>query len=319
MVDKRHYRLRNLDFRDFWDICSHFQRTHQEFTGISYTVEGKAGLILAGEWDVAVVLKKLAASRDEIRKIAARFYRTEEDFDFDRTDTQLVYLPDKFQGLESGLHYFTESFSKLKTYHFESVLYANYDLQPPVPEIEAEFGHPCEILAAIVDMRGFTAFCEQPTIESPYTCGLMSAFYSMISSGFCRYQPDLMKYLGDGVLAIWETSPGDRDIAIETCLEGISNFNRRWNEIRKGPQFTHGAPKDIGSGVSFGLASRLSVGNDYIGRPINLASRLCGVCQPGQALIDKSVPNVSADARTKEIKVRIKSFGDYPVWSLLIT
>ncbi|MDX2110509.1 MAG: adenylate/guanylate cyclase domain-containing protein [Verrucomicrobiota bacterium] len=316
---QRHYQLDNLNFRDFWDVCSHFQHTHEDYKHVAYTLEGAHGLIAADEWDVSVVLKKISSSRDQPRMFLAKFYRTEIDFDRDHSDARLTYFTESVGSMAAGLHYYNETSTKLSVYNFENILYTNYELLNFLPEPESGFGTPCEVLAVVIDMRGFSTFCEQPNIESPYTCGLMTAFYNMVSHAFIRFPPDMIKFLGDGVLALWQTTPEDRAVAIEVCMDGIGSLNRRWADIRRAPQFTHGAPKDIGSGLSFGLASKLSVGNDYIGRPINLASRLCGVCQPGQALIDKAVPGITADPHTKEVKVRIKSFGDYQAWSILIT
>lgn len=316
---QRHYPIQNLNFRDFWDVCSHFQRTNSEFPVVSYSVETQNGLLVDEEVDVAVVLKKLSTCKEKVRKFVALFFRSGTHWDMGKADAKLFYLLENADLLEPGLYYHSEAATKLSLFKFENVLYSNYEFDIMGSEVDVEFGLPCEVLACVVDMRGFSAFCEQPNIESPYTCGLMTAFYNMVSRSFSRYPPDMMKFLGDGVLTIWQTSPEDRSVAIDVCLDGISLMSRRWGEIRRGPHFTHGAPRDIGSGVSFGLASKISVGNDYIGRPVNIASRLCSVCQPGQSLIDKSVPGLSADPRTKDVKVRIKSFGDFPAWSMLIT
>lgn len=316
VIFQRYYPIAEINFRDFWDVCSHFQRVHKELAIISYSIDGKMAPLIAEEINVGTILKRLSHTSDSIRKITARFYTNAEDVARQHSNSKLIYLPARDDFQEPGLHLYSEAATKLSLYKFEEILYANYELPAPsTPEIE--FGLPCEVLAAVVDMRGFSTFCEQPNIESPYTCGLMTSFYHLFKTCLSRYPPEMIKFLGDGVLAVWETSAEDRPVAVDVCFDAIFNINQRWAEVRRGPNFTHGAPKDIGIGVSFGLASRISIGGDYLGRPINIASRLCNICQPGQGLIDKSVPGLSPSPILKETKARLKSFGDYPVWALL--
>lgn len=123
----------------------------------------------------------------------------------------------------------------------------------------------------------------------------------------------MVKFLGDGVLAVWQTTSKDRQVAIEVCLEGLNRLPVTWRQIISGPEFSHGAPEHIGSGLSFGLASKLSIDQDYIGRPINLASRLCGLCPPARTYIDISVPGMS-ELGLRQSSVRVKSFGDQKIW-----
>ncbi len=312
---QRHYPIPNLNFRDFWDICSHYQRVNKAFRITSYTVEGEQGTLVQDESDVSVILRTLSTAKQRVTKIVARFYTADKAGESGGANCRLMYLPALNDYQEAGLYYFSDSSNKLTLYRFEEVLYANYEMDDP-GDTDIEFGTPCEVLAAVVDMRGFSSFCEQPNIESPYTCGLMTAFYHMVRSAFFRYPPDMMKFLGDGVLSTWQTSSEDREIAVRICIDGVKSLNQKWAEVRRGPHFSHGAPKDIGCGMCFGLASRITVGDDYLGRPINIASRLCSVCPPGHAYVDKSVPGVTSDPNIKEARVRIKSFGDYPVWSL---
>ena len=54
----------------------------------------------------------------------------------------------------------------------------------------------------MVDIRGFPHFSERPNIESPYLCGVMGAFYQIIQRSFAKYSPEMIKFMGDGVLAV---------------------------------------------------------------------------------------------------------------------
>lgn len=310
----RHYQIKTLNFRDFWDICSHYQRCHPKYRHISYSVEGYGMMIIENEGDVSKVLHAISSHRGQFRRLKARFYLSPHSEPADYGNAKMEFLPEVVDFLPQGLHFYSESDNKLLLYHFEDFVYNSYQVEEENAS-EIEYGLPCEILCAVVDMRGFSTFCEQPTIESPYTCGLMTAFYAMVRRGFKRYPPDLVKFLGDGVLAVWQTTSQDRSVAIEVCNEGLTTMPLTWQQVIRGPEFSHGAPEGIGSGVSFGLASKISIGNDYIGRPINVASRLCGVCPPGKTYIDKTVPGVGGFG-IKQAMVRLKSYGEQKVWML---
>lgn len=312
---KRHYPVAELDFRDLWDICSHFQRVHPQYPIVVYSIEGYEDIIVHRETHVAKVLEALAHTQDRPRKFVCRFYRDKsQSYLGDSGSTRLVYLPAAHEADESGLYYYGDHDTKLSLYKFEDLLYANFDLATDLSEPEAEFGHPCEVLVSAIDLRQFTLFCEEPTIESPYACGLMTSFYRMIERSFTKYPPDMMKYLGDGVLSIWRTSPQDREVAIDVCLEALTRLGERWREVLRGPHFSHGAPEGIGCGMAFGLASKICSANDYIGRPINIASRLCAAAPVGQVLIDKSVPKVREKLELCPTRIELKSYGDYSVW-----
>jgi len=309
----RSYPIPNLNFRDFWDICCHFQAQFPENTYISYTINGMNSNIVVEECEVSLILQQLPKTKEKIREYIARFYTDTDDMGADDNSTEMVYRPNAVDQEPAGLHIRSTTATKLSIFQFEDLIYDNYDIADS-PDSLVEFGKPCEIVCAVIDMRGFSSFCEQPNIESPYTCGLMTAFYHIVSQSIEKYPPELIKFAGDGVLAIWETTIEDRQIAIDLSVKGSMSLNSKWQVVRQSPHFSHGAPSDIGCGISFGLASKLSFDNDYLGRPINLASRLCGVCPGGQVFIDKSVPSIDEEIEKQETRVRIKSFGEYRCW-----
>jgi len=309
---ERHYYVRTLDFGDFWDICGHFMRAHPRLPDISYTVKGQHEVIADHETDVAEIIRRVNAAGQRI-----------DWFQGELTDDAaggweraiITYRPRAVDGAQEGLSFISPSIPKTTLAEFEEAIIELYDV-PEDDDNSVPFGQPCEILAAVLDIRGFSAFCEQPNIESPYICGLMYSFFRMAARGFKRFPADLVKFSGDGLLAVWETTYEDRPLAIEACLEGALSIDHRWQQVRQRPQFSHGAPEKVGVGISFGLGSSIPDVDDYIGRPINIASRLCSACQGGEILVDKAVPNLDPDIRKIESSVHIRSFGRYHVWRL---
>ena len=313
---QRHYPIPNLDFRDFWDLVSHFQHVNPRYHLVTYTLEGTHSLIVNDEVDVALVLRKLASNTDSIRRYTARLFDEGDPDDNPYGNAKLVYLPALTDFQEAGLYYYGSIESKLSLFRFEDLLYSNYALEDRF-DADPEFGTPCEVLAVVVDMRGFSAFCEQPHIESPYTCGLMTAFYNTVRQIFIKYPPDMMKFLGDGVLCVWQTNNEDRAIAIDVAITGLEDLSSRWRKVLQGPHFIHGAPEGIGCALSFGLASRISTNDDYLGRPVNIVTRLVSACPSGTILIDRNVPGVRDKQNLRgKIASQLKTYGDYKVWAL---
>lgn len=306
------YPLPALDFRDFWDICQHYQQVEPRHIWVSYSLFGASGPVCTNESDISAILNVLKTEGNRVRKYVARFHASDEPDS--PISAELVYRNHPHGSHPPGLALFCETATKLEIYRFEQEVLSRYELLTPA-EPTIEFGRPCEVVAAVIDMRGFSNFCEKPNIESPYICGLMTVFYHTVTQSFRKYPPDLIKFLGDGVLVIWNTSIEDRQIAAETCLAGCRSIDPAWQKVRANPYFSHGSPETVGVGISFGLASRLSLGaeTDFIGRPINIASRLCGVCPGKRIYADRSLPGLAAVVKGGESRVRIKSYGEFNI------
>jgi hypothetical protein len=315
-IIRRHYPIPNLHFQDFWDISCRFQTVHPEYRHVYFTVDGIDSLIVLDEPEVSKVLNKLRGKEHRVRKFTARFYTNRTQHTEGYGVSELHYHPTAYERDLKGLHFYSDSVNKADYYQFEEELYTNYPFNEE-SEPEIEFGKPCEVLALIIDIRGFSIFCEEPNIESPYTCGLMSAFYHMVNRSLQRFPPEMTKFLGDGVLAIWETSPADREIAVKVALQAALSLRNQWHKVQDHPRFSHGAPKALGAGISFGLAAHLEVGNDYIGRPINIASRLCSACPGDRVYVDRSVPNIPLYLKKEELVAHIKPYGRHNIWAFI--
>ena len=313
-ITRRHYPIPDLKFPDFWDICSRFQTIHPEYRYVYFTVDGDDSFLVLDEPNIASVLKKLKGKEDQIRKLSARFFTNRTQHTAGYGVSELHYRPVTYGRYLQGLSFYSDAVDKASYFQFEEDLRTTYPfIEHNEPEVE--FGKPCEVLALVIDLRGFSLFCEQPSIESPYTCGLMSAFYHMVNRSLLRFPPEMTKFLGDGVLAIWETTPADREIAVTVALEAALSLRSKWKVVQESPHFSHGAPEAVGSGICFGLASHLEVGNDYIGRPINIASRLCGACPGDRVFVDRAVPNIPLSIKKEEYVAHIKPYGRHNIWA----
>ena len=87
---QKHYPLSNLDFRDLWDITSHFRGSHPALQHIVYSVETANEPIANEESDVSLILQKIAKSNDPVESIRVRL--TPEAGNQEMPSSELAYF-----------------------------------------------------------------------------------------------------------------------------------------------------------------------------------------------------------------------------------
>jgi len=131
------------------------------------------------------------------------------------------------------------------------------------PKDVADGIEPVERAFAFLDLCGFTAFIathgEHAAIDT------LTRFRSLTRDLTVRRGVRVGKWLGDGVMLIGvEVGP-----TIATAAELIARYD--------------GRPLALRGGVAHGQVLIID-GDDYIGRPANLAARLCQTARPGELL-----------------------------------
>lgn len=153
----------------------------------------------------------------------------------------------------------------------------------------AEDSEVVSAIAAVFDLEGFTNFCKQsdPQLSTPVFLNLfLNWFFKKIKEETQQSEqkegiqiwhelPILTKFLGDGILVIWNTErigkSGQTNIILscETiCKSYVSEF---YPVIKK--KVTD-APLKLRCGLAKGNIFSVGNGNDYVGPCINFASRL---------------------------------------------
>jgi hypothetical protein len=151
---------------------------------------------------------------------------------------------------------------------------------------------PCEeksAIAAVFDITGFTKFCNQVDayMEIPrFLKYYLKWFFSCIVQGlteeddgvkstFWADLPMLVKFLGDGLLIVWNTQRMDSAQAcrlVATLYNICKAYNRDFypqiNTIISKP------PSVLRCGIARGRVFSIGSGRDYVGHCINNASRL---------------------------------------------
>jgi len=144
-------------------------------------------------------------------------------------------------------------------------------------------------ISAVFDLEGFTLFCSQTEPEL-YAGRFLKDFFDWLfnsikvetisetfNDGYELFHalPFYSKFLGDGVLFIWDTVEMD-DITQHNLLVSLSNIcdNYASNFYPTVKDKYIGIPKKLRCGVAKGSVYSIGERNDFIGPCINLASRL---------------------------------------------
>lgn len=175
------------------------------------------------------------------------------------------------------------------TGEFPSIAALGSGVEPPVYEW-VDFSQALMRYFAFIDVCGFTAYTDQHGTHAAIE--VLTRFRSACRDVAGRRGVRVAKWLGDGVMLVC-TEPGP---LIATAAELLLRF--------EGESFkVHG-------GVAGGPAL-LFEGDDYIGRPANLASRLCDAAAPGEMLcsgLDADIPDWVE--RGRQVTVRAMGIGD---------
>lgn len=148
-----------------------------------------------------------------------------------------------------------------------------------------------DAIAAVFDLSGFTKFCSKadPHLRVPkYLNKFLYWLFAAIRGGTARESirdykalwtelPFLAKFLGDGVLFLWDTKrmAEDEDAIcnVPVMVMGICDSYRSQFYPRIGKSVVD-PPKILRCGIARGKIYSVGKGEDYVGACINRASRL---------------------------------------------
>jgi class 3 adenylate cyclase len=155
------------------------------------------------------------------------------------------------------------------------------DISVPSREIDA--------IAAVFDLAGFTRFCNHvdPHLAVPrYLSAFLEWIFERVKIGLTERSyadrkalwaelPFMAKFLGDGVLLLWNTRSMDdaRVCSIVTTLYDIC-YEYRHQFYKEMSLVVDSPPSILRCGLARGRVFSVGNGRDYIGHCINTASRL---------------------------------------------
>ncbi len=156
-------------------------------------------------------------------------------------------------------------------------IYVGHEPQKRILSGDVHRGEVMHIRSAILfaDMRRFTELTAGMSAEQ--ATGLLNAYYDCIVPPIEGAGGEVLKFIGDGVLAVFRAGEDGAEAclrALKASRGGLARVAARTEQ----PQF------DIGTALHFGEVAFGNVGSgmrlDYtvIGRDVNLAARVAGLC-----------------------------------------
>jgi len=155
----------------------------------------------------------------------------------------------------------------------------------------AHHGKHVQALAVFYDLEGFTSFCNQrdshliiPNFLDQFVNWLFRSLADEIREGevedhvtLCAPFPFFSKFLGDGVLLLWDTEELEiHNDALLNIVQRLHSIVLKYNseflpELQK---YMTNLPAILRCGIARGQIISVGDGHDYVGSCINVAARL---------------------------------------------
>jgi hypothetical protein len=179
-------------------------------------------------------------------------------------------------------------------------------------------------LSVIFDLEGFTDFCKQidPQLAiSEYLGEFLKWIFAQIrkeiinkesDEGYETYcsLPFLSKYLGDGVLFLWDTEGmSDTNIMNVVVSMKIICQNYKSDFLLKISKRVSSPPKKLRCGIARGAIYSVGNGNDFVGPCINMSARLqklnsLSFCFSRRGFIYEVNPDMEKEVLVKKVNIR---------------
>ncbi|QND54643.1 adenylate/guanylate cyclase domain-containing protein (plasmid) [Phyllobacterium sp. 628] len=150
--------------------------------------------------------------------------------------------------------------------------------------LRREAGETIEAALLFADLRGFTDLSE--SAEAKEVIAALDAWFDRIAGAVHAFGGEVLKFIGDGVLAIFPIGERDASAACDAALRavaaaraGMDHLNRT-RAAQGAPILSFGTALHLGEMLwgNIGTADRLDF--TAIGPAVNLVSRLEGLCRP---------------------------------------
>ena len=198
--------------------------------------------------------------------------------------------------------------SRLQHHNARLSRYLPQALSPAVRNLPLNTQPPTEVFVtvAFLDLVGFAELVASRSVAE--VVDVLNDFMDMVSGLTGRHGGELGKFMGDGVLIYFaeasdlqQPALGARVVAAAGCVRlaralsgALDDLSRRWHERGLGLSL------DLRVGVASGYCALGDWGGqsrlDYtlIGTPVNLASRLQAVAQPGAVIVSSATASLIA-------------------------
>ncbi|CTQ61969.1 adenylate cyclase [Labrenzia sp. EL_208] len=162
-------------------------------------------------------------------------------------------------------------------------------------EIRRGDGEAIKAVVFMSDMRGFTQLADR--LSGPEVTCILNAYFDRVSDAVLNHGGDILKFMGDGILAVFDQEVLGEKAAAEAAVKASREALSAIDELNDTPPATLPDPDlwqplKIGIGLHRGEVFFGNVGGEdrldftVIGRAVNETSRVESLCKPlGQELL----------------------------------
>lgn len=135
-------------------------------------------------------------------------------------------------------------------------------------------GEVVHIRSAILfaDMRRFTELTAEMSAEE--AAGLLNAYFDCIVPAVEEKGGEVLKFMGDGILAVFRAEGGGQG----TCARALEAARAGLSKVAGDPRFEAGIALHFGEVAYGNVGSGMRLDYTVIGRDVNLAARVAGLC-----------------------------------------
>jgi class 3 adenylate cyclase len=161
------------------------------------------------------------------------------------------------------------------------------------------------VIVVFLDLRGATQWGRNK--DDVYVGAFIDALGQWALTHFLSpplSRPDLVKFLGDGFLFIWEVSDHSMITSRYNLVASVAHSTHQnyspW--VKDTEAMWMGAPRAIGIGVDHGSALRLTFENgsvDYVGSTLNNAAKMQDLARPDGGVVIGNNPKLSEAVHDK--------------------
>lgn len=161
------------------------------------------------------------------------------------------------------------------------------------------------------DLRGFTALSD--TLPPKTLLDLLGNYFTLVVEAVQGEGGEVLKFIGDAVLAVFRVEDGSPSEACSAAARAVRTLRTRLAEHNATRVEEGKAPIVHGLGLHFGQVSYGNVGSQdrldftVIGRTVNMASRIEGLCKHvGQSVL-------MSEVFAQHLSIPIEPFGSHSV------
>ncbi|MGI9380926.1 MAG: adenylate/guanylate cyclase domain-containing protein, partial [Methyloligellaceae bacterium] len=173
-------------------------------------------------------------------------------------------------------------------------------------EIKRGSGENIQAVIWFCDLKGFTNLSEK--LEAPVLIDYLNTYLEIIETAISSQGGEILKFIGDAVLAIFQTVNGDEKQTARAALEGAIRAQNEISKVNQERLQQDLPPIACGIGIHYGDVHYGNVGGmkrlDFtvIGPAVNLASRLESLTRDlGQSILVSSTIADLDVGRLKEL------------------